>query len=112
MLGVTSKLPSASANGFPNPNRLAYSEMVASPMEAPSWAIGMLQLRRIAVAMLAVAPGPHDWLVELWMKALESGSCSAAGFWNSVSAVALPLSSAAAATTGAGPGAGANQGRH
>src|SRR5471030_1564422 len=99
MLVVTSKFPSASANGLPNPNRLAYSEIVPSPIAAPSWAIGMLQLSRIAVATVAVAPGPQVWLVELWMNELDSGSWRAAGFGNAVSAVALPLSRAAEATT-------------
>src|ERR1700744_1647227 len=100
MLGVTGKLPSASEIGLPQPNLVAYWEIVASPMEAPSWAIGILQLNRMAVAIVAVGPGPQVAPPELWMKVLDKGSWSAAGFGNAVSGVAFPLSIAAAASSG------------
>jgi len=73
--------------------------MVLSPSARPSWANGMLQLSRSAVAMDAFALAPQVPSVELKMYELLSGSLSRAGFGNSLSCVYFPLSIAADATS-------------
>ena len=72
----------------------------ASPMDAPSCAIGMLQLRPNGRRDRRGRPRPAGLVGRVVdERRSRRGSCSAAGFGNAVSGVALPLSSAAAATT-------------
>src|SRR3954467_8258054 len=73
-----------------NPNFSAWSRMALSPSSSPSSAIGMLQLRRTASAMLTVAPGPQVPPPELITMESLPGSWNVAGLGKVLSGVYLP----------------------